>query len=130
MIHPRTILDDLPRLVGVRMLWFDDWYDGPVEGLAEYEGREYWFADVDDFEYTWPQRRYVLHPISPEQAAAEWALHRECQARTGPAGCCHQPACPGPDGPADLEGWWRDHPEPSSSSHVAVPPVGWFTASQ
>ena len=130
MIHDRAILDGLSRLHSVRMLWFNDWYDGPVDGLAEYAGREYWFADIDDFQGTWPQRRYVLHPISREQAAAEWALHHECQARTGLAGCCHKPACPGPaDGAADLEGWWRDHPEPHSPDYVATPPIGWFTAS-
>ena len=129
MIHTRAILDGLPRLRGVRILWFNDWYDGPVDGVAEFEGLEYWFADIDDFQHTWPARRYVLHPICKEQATAEWTLHRECQLRTGLGGCC-QPACPGPvEGTADLASWWRDYPDPHSPDYVTVPPVGWFTAS-
>jgi hypothetical protein len=130
MIHDPDILIGLPQMHGVRMLWFNEWYDGPVDGLAEYDGREYWFADVDDYQYIWPERRYVLHPISTEHAAGEWAEHREYRMRTGGPGCCHEPACPGPpDGTVDWEGWWRDHPEPVAADYVTIPPVGWFAGS-
>lgn len=130
MIHDRAALDGLPELHGVQMLWFDDWYDGPTCGLAAYEGREYWFAAVAEPDTRqWHARRYVLQPLSAEQLAREWAEHIECTARTGLAGCMHQPACPTPpDGEADLDGWWRDHPDPDTWRYLEIRPVGWFTA--
>jgi len=130
MIHNRAVLDGIPQLHGVRLLWFNEWYDGPVDGLAEYDGREHWFADIDDYQHTWPERRYVLHPISSEEAAHEWALHREYRLRTGGPGCEHQPFCPGPaDDQEDWEGWWNDHPDPVTPDYVAVAPIGWFVVS-
>jgi hypothetical protein len=130
MIHDPEILHGLPQVHDVQMLWYSEWYDGPVDGLAEYGGRQYWFADVDDYQHSWPERRYVLHPISSEQAAREWTWHREYRMRTGGPGCCHEPTCSGPlDGTADWEGWWHDHPEPVASNYVTIPPVGWFARS-
>lgn len=129
MIHNRAALDGLAELHGVRMLWYDDWYDGPLDGLATYGGREYWFAAVDDHDrHGWHPRRYLLQPLTAEQITHEWAEHRECAARTGIAGCMHEPACPTPaDGEADLESWWRDHPE-APWRYLEVPPIGWFSA--
>jgi hypothetical protein len=131
MIHDRAILEGLPELHGVQMLWFDDWYDGPLDGLADYGGREYWFAAVADPDARERHaRRYVLHPLSSEQIVREWAEHRECAARTGIAGCMHQSACPAPpDGEADLEGWWRDHPNAPEWRYLEVRPIGWFSSS-
>ena len=37
-------LSGLPELTGVRKVWFSDWYDGPLTGIALYECREYWFV--------------------------------------------------------------------------------------
>jgi hypothetical protein len=48
------------ELDGVRLLWHNDYWDGPVSGLAEYHGKEYWFqaiwdVEADDWEHP---RRY------------------------------------------------------------------------
>lgn len=48
-----------------------DIYDGPLDGLARYKGREYWFSAVPQWitgvEPSQP-RTFVLHEITTEQA--------------------------------------------------------------
>lgn len=50
-------LDGLPQLdeARIRLVWHVDWWDGPLHGLAEYDGRKAWFAfhDMDE-----PGRHY------------------------------------------------------------------------
>ena len=36
------------ELTNVRILWDSDWHDGPVPGLAEYEGGQFWFQAIWD----------------------------------------------------------------------------------
>ena len=32
---------------GVEVLWHNDWFDGPLEGVAVYDGNEYYFRVED-----------------------------------------------------------------------------------
>lgn len=63
----------LVELSGVEVLWFDDFYDGAIDGLARWEGREFWFAAV--YPHDRRPRRYVLHEISAADVEAASALH-------------------------------------------------------
>jgi hypothetical protein len=48
-------LANLEELTGVEKLWFADHYDGPVDGLASFRDREYWYSAVwDDGEASTP----------------------------------------------------------------------------
>jgi hypothetical protein len=47
-MHEPSVLEGLPELVGVRVVFELDWYDGPLDGVAEYNGRQWWFTAVSD----------------------------------------------------------------------------------
>ena len=56
-----------PDLRPVTIVWVDDWWDGPVEGMATYQGRDCWFRaifDTEADEWTSPRRCRLLraHP--------------------------------------------------------------------
>ncbi|MEU4339564.1 hypothetical protein AB0F59_33830 [Micromonospora lupini] len=129
-MHDPAVLDGLAELTDVRMLWFADYYDGPLDGLALFDGREYWFIAVAD-EHGVPvdqeRRCYVLHAISEEQAQAEWADHRDFVAVVGGPGCVHTPSCTrGPGGAEATAAWHRDHPWDLRPDHASAPAIGWF----
>ncbi|MGC4816703.1 hypothetical protein [Micromonospora sp. DT63] len=129
-MHEPSVLDGLTEMTGVQMLWFADYYDGPLDGLALLDGREYWFiavADERDCPVDQERRCYVLHAISEEQARAEWAEHRDFVAVVGGPGCVHTPACA--HGPVDADAaaaWHRDHPWELRPDHASAPAIGWF----
>jgi hypothetical protein len=119
---------NLPELFNVRMLWFSDWYDGPITGIATWEGDEYWFVMVPDDSPggTWDfdPRVYVLHRLTLAQLSDAWAAHRAFAA-AGVPGCLHDPPCPtGGGSPEALyERWPPDHEE----VFAAAPAIGWFS---
>lgn len=55
---------ELPYAGEVNYLWSLDWYDGPLSGLCECQGKKYWFYFADDLGYNWA---YTLHELPPEQ---------------------------------------------------------------
>jgi hypothetical protein len=70
-VHDPAILVSLPVLDGVQVDCVVDFYDGPVDGLARYHGRDWWFLAVSEKPAGAPSspRVLVLHEISAEQAA-------------------------------------------------------------
>jgi hypothetical protein len=68
------------RLRDVELLFFVDWYDGPLSGVARYAGTEYWFAaagpDDDGFAPRPEDRRFFLYPINADELADEEGWHR------------------------------------------------------
>ena len=131
MLHPTSRLSGLRELTGVRKVWFSDWYDGPLTGVAHYEGREYWYVMVTndgegghrDFE----PRVYVLHRLTGEQLADAWESHRGFVA-AGIPGCLHSPPCAG-SGPSDgptVEALRERWPPDSEDGYLDAPAVGWF----
>jgi hypothetical protein len=71
--------EDLPAVVeipraAVHIAWTDDFYDGPLSGIAEWEGRRYRFEMTDRFTLGGDEdgsRRYWLIALSPEQLQQE-----------------------------------------------------------
>lgn len=79
IVHAASRLSGLTELSEVRKVWFSDWYDGPLTGVALYEGREYWFVMVtNDYGEHWDfePRVYVLHRLAEVQLAQAWEMHR------------------------------------------------------
>ncbi|MCO1618065.1 hypothetical protein AB0F93_31845 [Micromonospora tulbaghiae] len=74
LMHEESVLAGLVELSGVEILWCDDFYDGAIDGLARWDGREFWFAGVYPLDRR--PRRYVLHEISAMDVEAASALHR------------------------------------------------------
>jgi hypothetical protein len=123
-------LADLPELRGVRMVWFSDWYDGPITGLAAYEGREHWFVMVTDDDgehWDFDPRIYLLHQLTPEQVSQEWRAHRSFAA-AGMPGCLHAPPCAVATDPEPLDALWERWPPEREEVYQDQPAIGWFSA--
>jgi hypothetical protein len=63
------------HLQGVVIEFWVDWYDGPVSGIATYEGREYWFEAASGFDPDLRKRQLFLYPITPQELARERELN-------------------------------------------------------
>jgi hypothetical protein len=124
-------LSGLPELDGVRKLWFSDWYDGPVTGIARYGEGEYWFAMVTDDDpvgsWDFDSRVYVLHRLPVEQLADAWRMHRSFAAAGFP-GCLHSPPCAttGDATAATVDALRKRWPPEHESGYSDSPPIGWF----
>lgn len=55
---------------GVRLLWFEDYWDGPLSGVCEWNDKKYWFSNLD------PHLR-AYHYSMREMDKAEWAARKE-----------------------------------------------------
>ena len=78
-------------------MWVTDWWDGPVEGMATYQGRDCWFRaifDTDGDEWTSP-RRCRLYELTPDERQRLRARHRLWEQHAG-GGSCHHPDAPDP----------------------------------
>lgn len=82
-------------LHGVKILWIDDYYDGPLAGVAEYQDRLHYFdAEWDphqDSEWTSP-RLLRLWSLTDEEIAAAQARHQEFEQLVSTMWCLHLPA--------------------------------------
>lgn len=66
--------DDNPK---AEMMWHSDYYDGPLSGMALYEGNKVWFQ-VDTFEEDEPYqglRTFKLYKLSEEEIAEDEKWH-------------------------------------------------------
>ena len=66
-------------LTGCRLLWPLNYWDGPISGILEYQGRHYYFdrcdeSDIEDETATW-SRRYLVYELSKEEFNEEMQWH-------------------------------------------------------
>ena len=83
-----------PDLRPVTIVWVDDWWDGPVEGMASYQGRDCWFRAIFDTgadEWTSP-RRCRLFELTPDERDRLWSGHRRREQHAGAGNCFHSGA--------------------------------------
>jgi hypothetical protein len=69
-INEEDYLDLLPEEKGVRLLWFTDYWDGPLAGVCEWEGSKYSFSKMLDHQW------FLMYP----QSAEEWRKTSELHA--------------------------------------------------
>ena len=71
-----TRIAQIPR-EQVRLLWSDDWYDGPISGMAEFNGASYLFDLIDRDQLGAEQevRAYWLIQLSDVQLNDEVQWH-------------------------------------------------------
>ena len=131
VVHAASRLSGLPELTAVRKIWFSDWYDGPITGVASYSGHEYWFVMVirdenDGGTWDFRPRVYILHRLSGEQLAQAWDMHRSFAA-AGLPGCLHSPPCAVAGATAEtlvaLHNRW---PPEHEDGYLNAPAIGWF----
>ena len=70
-----------PDLSPVTIVWVTDWWDGPVEGMASYQGRDCWFRAIFGTaadEWTSP-RRCRLYELTPDERGRLWSEHHREQ---------------------------------------------------
>jgi hypothetical protein len=67
------------------------WHDGPVAGLAEYDGNEYWYSvDFDEATEDFASPRlYKLRRLSAIERAEEWHRHRLFESYVSTKHCHH-----------------------------------------
>ncbi|MBQ1011076.1 hypothetical protein KBX53_08960 [Micromonospora sp. M51] len=130
-MHTVSRLSGLSELAEVRKVWFSDWYDGPITGVAVHDGREYWFVMVindDTAGGTWDfnPRVYVLHRLSRDELAQAWDMHRAF-ASAGLPGCLHSPTCAAADALAEeVDALQERWPSELADSFMNAPAIGWF----
>ncbi len=113
------------ELDGVSVLWVTDWWDGPVEGMASYQGSDCWFEAIFDEEadeWTSP-RRCRLYELNPAERERLWARHRRWEQHAGGNSCYH-PDAP----PPDLKPGWRDFYDHDDPPARVGRQLGEFTA--
>jgi hypothetical protein len=68
----------------VRYLWYSDFWDGPMSGMALYNGQPYWFEMVEENEEDHGfYRRFGLFELSPEEIEAETRWHNLFREKVG-----------------------------------------------
>lgn len=77
-----------PRLPAteVTLLWFDNYWDGPLSGLCVFQGREHYFwcfAEAGESELARWYRRFSVHELSPEQLSNEKKWHELFREKVG-----------------------------------------------
>jgi hypothetical protein len=79
MTPDKSDLIALPQLDEreVQFLWSVEWWDGPLNGLAEYQGKKCWFNFHHEDE-SGSHYHYVLYELSglEEQQAEDWYRSR------------------------------------------------------
>jgi hypothetical protein len=123
------------ELQGVEILWPNEFYDGPLDGLASYAGRQLWFVAVGSQE----GRRFSVHELTAAELEEEWRLHRLYEELVGSETCWHlgyrkpvKPANPDPERFFQIR---EKYVRPNYSSRPVVgyfstndslPPVAWL----
>lgn len=70
----------MKELEGVKILFYTDYWDGPLNGLCEYENNIYRYSVLDEGDYNeekdeWNPRIYNVQEIEPWQLAYELYWH-------------------------------------------------------
>lgn len=103
-------------MIGAAITWYDDWYDGPVDGLVEHQGRELWFSvDRDAGWAALEERRFLVYELQPEELAHVRAVQL-ADAEKGQGG--------GPRERRALGGSWDDGED--GSIPAGRESIGWF----
>jgi hypothetical protein len=128
-VHTLSDISGLPELTDVEKVWFSDWYDGPITGVARHAGHEYWFVMVTAPEsgasWDFKPRHYALHLLSNEQLAEAWQMHQSFAAAGFP-GCLHSPPCANVKAQEATEALRDRWPEAHEEPWMNAPAIGWF----
>ena len=74
--------DDEEDQPDLKMLWHCNYWDGPLSGVALYEGEHVWFELTDDDDYG-DNRVFSLYRLNPEDKEEIFKQHKEFQEAVG-----------------------------------------------
>lgn len=109
---------------GVRILWINDWYDGPLESVVEHQGENHLMLVhelIDDSPWRW-----VLYRLSPEQWAEEEHWHRLFLEHVGAHWDCIGATHPAPSG--HPERFYTPYEQRTPRDTATLQPIGWLSA--
>jgi hypothetical protein len=118
---------DRRDLSPVTVLWVSDWWDGPLEGMASYRGKDCWFQAIFDDEtgeWTAP-RRCRLYELTDGERQRLRASHRRWEEQAGGNSCYHDHAPDPALKPSAQDFYPRDPPaQPGPQiGEFTVPPL-------
>ncbi len=73
---PLSFMHDKDDTPPITMLWYSNYYDGPLDGLAEFEGERVWFHCVEMEDNPFQMRRFSLYKMSADDLAYEDKWHK------------------------------------------------------
>lgn len=124
---PDVDLANLPKLVAaeLRLLWVNDWYDGPLEAVVEHSGErclmvlhgEAVHVDLD------VPMQWVLFRLSPEQWTEEQRWHTLFEEHVGHHWCFHGEPPPEPAEARDPKRFYE--PYATRPARTLGKAVGW-----
>lgn len=81
------------ELVGIELMWDTDYWDGPLRGIARYDGQEHYFEAIwDDERDDWTSpRRFLLRRLTPEDIHQERKEHELFERMVSTLNCHHLP---------------------------------------
>jgi hypothetical protein len=115
----------------VRYLWFSDFWDGPMSGMALYNGQPYWFEMVEE-NREYPNgfyRRFGLFEMSPEEIEEETRWHNLFREKVGEHTTYNMEGkeVNAPMKPSEM---WKEFYEPYQKrpkpDYLNHPVIGWF----
>jgi hypothetical protein len=77
------------RLDGVEPQWHEDWWDGPLSGVARWHERDFWFRPAIVAELDELPRLYELVDLPPSAMAKVRATHLDFERLVGTHYCEH-----------------------------------------
>lgn len=127
---PAVDLEALPKLAAgdVRLLWVNDWYDGPLEAVVEHAGERKLMVlhagDVVDVEQP---MRWVLFGLSDAQWKDEERWHALFEEHVGHHWCFHHAEPPAdPPEPRDAKLFYEPYAQRSPRVLDVATASGWL----
>lgn len=87
---PQEEFDKLPLIpkTEYKLLWHDDYWDGPVQGMLEYKGEKLYFMMHKDGEYkkgtdSFTLRTFTVYKLKPDILARQMDWHKLFQRLVG-----------------------------------------------
>lgn len=113
----------------VRVKYHNGYYDGPISGVAEWQGKRYYFhmieesePDEDEEEPSW-YRRYALYDLTPEEWAEEDARQASFERHVGTHTTYRDDGTRDHGGLKPQKGW-NEHYQRYSEPRSWDPPLG------
>lgn len=111
----------------LRLLWVNDWYDGPREAIVEHEGEKCLMILHGELDGSDRPYRWLLIRLSPEQLADEEKWHALFVEHVGDHWCFHGSAIthPPPSGEASPEKFYGPYGERPPLDIAKSTVLGW-----
>jgi hypothetical protein len=122
-------LDALPKrqATDLRLLWVNDWYDGPLEAVVEHDGERQLMVLHDDHAPVDVEKpmRWVLFRLSPEQWTEEERWHALFEEHVGHHWCFHHDPAPEPTESQDARRFYEPYAKRTPRNLDAGAACGW-----